>query len=77
MRTLYVGGLSPQIDVEALQAIFAPFGAQAARIVRAQGGQTRGFGYVTFADSAAATAAKRAWNGKVYEGARLRVDLAQ
>jgi nucleolar protein 4 len=78
MRTLFVGGLAPEATGEQLRSIFSAFGAlEAARVVvRAATGQCRGFGYVTFSDELAASAAMSALNGRVVEGNRWRVDLA-
>ncbi len=78
MRTLYVGGLRADTTVETLRDIFTEFGAlQGARVVmRPNTGKCRGFGYVTFAVETEATRAMSALNGRVVDGNRWRVDLA-
>lgn len=75
MRTLYVGGLPPHTDSEALRAMFADFGElTAARVVmRSTTGRCRGFGYVTFREQSDADKARAALDGRALEGGRLRV----
>lgn len=78
-RTLYVGGLPPEADSDALRALFDPFGdLEAARVVmRPRTERCRGFGYVTFLSTGAATRAKRALDGSELDGGRLRVAEAR
>ena len=74
-RTLYVGGLPPETDSDALKIMFAEFGElTAARVVmRSTTGRCRGFGYVTFVTEHAATIARAALDGRLVDGGRLRV----
>jgi RNA recognition motif-containing protein len=75
LRTLYVGGLPPDMDSEALGTLFEEFGALlAARVVMRPSTNTcRGFGYVTFVTEAAARLAKLALDGHALGTTRLRV----
>jgi len=53
---VYVGNLSFEIDDEKLRAIFAKFGeVQEAVVIKDKySGRSKGFGFVTFSDDAAA-----------------------
>jgi RNA recognition motif-containing protein len=75
---LYVGGLPPEADTEALKTLFAEFGelADARVVMRSTTGRCRGFGYVTFMTARAAAIAKAAVDGRLMDGARLRVAVA-
>ncbi len=75
MRTLYVGGLPPETDSEALRRMFAGFGELAAArvVMRPSTGRCRGFGYVTFEDGDAAKRARLALDGTLLAGGTLRV----
>jgi RNA recognition motif-containing protein len=55
--------------------MFAEFGELAAArvVMRAKTGRCRGFGYVTFVTARAAAVAKSALDGRLMDGARLRV----
>ena len=74
-RTLYVGGLPPETDGDALRIMFSELGElSAARVVmRSTTGRCRGFGYVTFVTTRAAIVAKLALDGRLMDGGRLRV----
>lgn len=73
-RTLYVGGLSEDTDDDALRELFAACtGVKAARVVTFPSGRCRGFGYVTFDDDHAATAAIERLDGSAHGDVRLRV----
>lgn len=74
-RTLYVGGLPPETDSDALKTMFAEFGElrEARVVMRSTTGRCRGFGYVTFMTARAAAIAKSALDGRVMDGGRLRV----
>ena len=77
MRTLYVGGLSPGTDSNALKELFGRFGeVSAARIVSDPSGGSRGFAYVVLGTVAAAERARRELNGSALGGAVLRVAVA-
>lgn len=72
---MYVGGLPPETDTDALKTIFAEYGevADARVVMRSTTGRCRGFGYVTFMTARAASIAKAAVDGRLMDGARLRV----
>lgn len=74
LRTLYIGGLPGSISAELVRTACQRFGAidDARVLVRREGV----IAYVTFADERAADEARRALNGSVYAGQRLRVDFA-
>jgi RNA recognition motif-containing protein len=79
MHTLYVGGLPPETNSEALHDLFGRFGELAAArvVMRPRTGRCRGFGYVTFGAASAAHKAKQALDGLEMDGARLRVAKAR
>lgn len=79
MHTLYVGGLPPETDSQALQALFAAYGElSAARVImRPSTGTCRGFGYVTFVEATCARRARAALDGQELGGGRLRVAEAR
>ena len=79
MRTLYVGGLTPDTTAEKLRELFARFGAicHARVVMRPATGSCRGFGYVTFDDDRSAVSAMEKLDGHVVRGTKLRVDLAR
>ena len=79
MYTLYVGGLSTAANTELLREVFSMYGVlSAARVVmRPTKGKCRGFGYVTFLRREDAAAAKRALDGQLIAGHRLRVAVAR
>jgi RNA recognition motif-containing protein len=75
MRTLYVGGLAPEVDDAALRDLFEHFGDVAdTRVVTSlETGESRGFGYVTFASELSAHCARKALDGRDRDGSTLRV----
>lgn len=75
LRTLYVGGLPPEMDSGGLETLFRQYGdLLAARVVMRPATKTcRGFGYVTFVSETAARLAKQALDGRVLGSTRLRV----
>ncbi len=76
---LYVGNLSWNIDTDALASIFAEHGELTDAIVLAdrETGRSRGFGFVTFKDPAAARSAIENLDGVEVDGRALRVNEAQ
>ncbi|MBX3274975.1 MAG: RNA-binding protein [Sandaracinaceae bacterium] len=76
---LFVGSLSWNTDDYGLRAAFERFGdiTDAKVITDRDSGRSRGFGFVTFADSAAAGRAVDAMNGAELDGRSLNVDVAQ
>ena len=78
-KKLYVGNLSYSTTEESLNGLFAQFGEVVSAVVikdRATG-QSKGFGFVELADEAAADKAIEEWNGKEFEGRRIRVNVAE
>lgn len=78
-KKLFVGSLSWGTDEWALRAAFERFGAveEAVVITDAQTGRSRGFGFVTLADEAAATRAIQEMDGTELDGRRIAVNVAQ
>ena len=76
---LYVGNLSFNTTSESLKTAFASSGdvTDVKVITDRETGQSRGFGFVTMATPAAATAAMSAMNGGVLDGRALRVNEAE
>ena len=77
-KKLFVGGLAWATDDAGLAAAFRQFGevVEAKVITDRDTGRSRGFGFVTFEDEAAASQAQEGMNGKELDGRTLRVDLA-
>lgn len=75
---VFVGGLAWTTTDQTLQAAFAPFGdiVESKVIADRDTGRSRGFGFVTFQDAAAAKESVAAMNGKELDGRALRVDIA-
>ncbi len=78
-KKLFVGNLSWGIDSAKLEEVFAPFGAieEAVVIVDRATGRSKGFGFVTFTDDAAADAAIGEMNEKEVDGRPLTVNEAR
>jgi RNA recognition motif-containing protein len=78
-KKLFVGGLSWGTTGETLRSAFERFGAveDATVLTDRDTGRSRGFGFVTFADAAAADEAMAAMDGVELEGRRIRVNEAQ
>jgi RNA recognition motif-containing protein len=76
---LFVGGLGDGVTVEMLRAAFAPFGTieDAVVIYDRMTGRSRGFGFVTFSNTAEAGEATRAMNGALLDGRPLKVNGAE
>jgi cold-inducible RNA-binding protein len=76
---LFVGSLSWNTDDRGLEAAFARFGeiTDAKVVTDRETGRSRGFGFVTFADAAAAQKAAQEMNGADLDGRTLNVDIAQ
>ena len=76
---LFVGSLSWNTDDHSLEQAFSRFGeiTDAKVITDRDSGRSRGFGFVTFADPAAAQAAMEEMNGAELDGRTLNVDIAQ
>jgi RNA recognition motif-containing protein len=76
---LFVGNLPWSTDDQSLQAMFEEFGeiVSARVITDRESGRSRGFGFVEFADEAAAQAAVDGINGKEIDGRAINVDFAR
>ena len=76
---LFVGSLSWNTDDHGLAAAFERFGeiTDAKVITDRDSGRSRGFGFVTFADSSAAQNAVQEMNGVELDGRSINVDIAQ
>ena len=78
-KKLFVGNLSWGVDNAALEEAFAQFGAidEAVVITERGTGRSKGFGFVTFADEAAADAAIAEMQDKEIDGRPVNVNEAQ
>lgn len=78
-KKLFVGGLSWGTNDEALKQAFERFGdVEEAKVISdRETGRSRGFGFVTFTDDAAADEAVSGMNGTDLDGRTLKVDVAQ
>ncbi len=78
-KKLFVGSLSWNTDDHGLRAAFEAFGevTEAKVITDRDSGRSRGFGFVTFADAAAADEAIEQMNGAELDGRTLNVNEAQ
>jgi len=76
---LFVGNLSWDTTDASLYEAFAQFGevTEAKVITDRDTGRSRGFGFVTFADSAAGEKASSALDGSTLDGRQIRVNEAQ
>ena len=73
---LFVGSLSWDTKDEGLRAAFEKFGTiTEAKVISDQAsGRSRGFGFVTFTDDAAAAKAKTEMDGTMLDGRAIKVD---
>lgn len=78
-KKVYVGNLSYSTTDETLSNQFAQFGEVVSTTVIKDRftGQSKGFGFVEFAEDGAADAAIEALNGKELDGRRVRVNVAE
>ncbi|HSX16121.1 MAG TPA: RNA-binding protein [Candidatus Saccharimonadales bacterium] len=76
---LFVAGLSYALTDDALRALFAEYGTvDSAQIITDRDtNRSKGFGFVEFADDAAAQAAIAGLNGKDMDGRPLTVNIAK
>jgi len=72
-KKLYVGNLDYAITKEQLSEIFSEYG-EVAEVIIITG---KGFGFVEFAESSEAEAAKEALDGKEFNGRNMKVDFAR
>ena len=77
-KKLFVGGLAWATTSEGLRKAFEEFGEviDAKVITERETGRSRGFGFVTLADDAAASTAISEMDGKELEGLAIRVNEA-
>ena len=78
-KKLFVGGLSWNTTEDSLRDGFAKFGeiTEAAVITDRDTGRSRGFGFITFADAAAADKAAAEMNETEFDGRTIKVDHAK
>lgn len=76
---LYIGNLGWDATTEDLQASFAEFGdmSDCYVVIDRSTGESRGFGFVSFATEEEANRAVAAMNGKEAYGRRMRVDISR
>ncbi|RMD80443.1 MAG: RNA-binding protein [Lentisphaerae bacterium] len=76
---LFVGGLSFQTTEQSLRSAFEQCGevTESRIITDRETGRSRGFGFVTFADSADAAEARSSLNGTELDGRTITVDEAK
>ncbi len=76
---VFVGGLAWATDDESLRQAFEEFGEVTdAKVIQDRDtGRSRGFGFVSFADSAAMNAALQKMDGAELDGRTIRVNEAQ
>jgi RNA recognition motif-containing protein len=79
MKKLFVGSLSWNTSDTELSDAFSRFGTvtEAKVITDRESGRSRGFGFVTFEDDAAADEAISAMNGTTLDGREISVNEAQ
>lgn len=77
-KKLFVGGLSWGTDDASLRAAFAQYGeiVEAKVVTDRDTGRSRGFGFVSYTDEAAAQGAQAKMNGATLDGRAIKVDLA-
>ncbi|XP_010522674.1 PREDICTED: glycine-rich RNA-binding protein 3, mitochondrial-like isoform X2 [Tarenaya hassleriana] len=75
---LFIGGISYDTDEQALREAFSRHGevVEARVIVDRETGRSRGFGFVTYTSSEAASSAVQALDGKDLDGRYIRVKYA-
>lgn len=78
-QRLYVGNLAFNTTEDTIRTAFAQFGevTEVRLMLDRETGQSRGFSFVTMADTQAAAKALSQMNGHMLDGRPLRVDEAQ
>ena len=78
-KKLFIGGLAWATNDASLHEAFSNFGevTEAKVILERETGRSRGFGFVTFADGAAADDAVANMDGKELDGRAIKVSEAQ
>lgn len=79
IKKLFVGSLPWEADDAKLNELFSKFGTVASAVVLKDRmtGRSRGFGFVEFADDAAAEAAIKELNGSDLDGRKIVVNEAR
>ena len=78
-RKIFVGGLSWNTTEDSLRQVFEQFGSidEIKIITDRETGRSRGFGFVTFAESEAATTAISEMDGTELDGRTIKVNVAE
>ena len=78
-RRVYVGNLSYITTEETLRSVFSKYGEllSVTLIVDRDTQQSKGFGFIEFAEDSAADAAIAAQSGKELDGRRIRVNVVE
>ncbi len=78
-KKVYVGNLPFSVTQEQLKELFSSFGeiSEVTLISDRRTGRSKGFGFVTFADDAAADKAIADMDGKEVEGRNIKVSEAR
>jgi len=78
-KKLYVGNLPWSMTNDSLKELFSQYGevVEAVVITDRMSGRSKGFGFVTFADEAAAEKAIADMSGKDVEGRKVVVNVAK
>ena len=77
-RTLYVGNLPFSATEDQLREFFSQSGTVVSvKIVKDEGGRSKGFGFVDMSSEGEASTAAKNSNGKELGGRALKVDIAQ
>ena len=76
---LFIGGLSWDTTDSSLNQAFESFGGitEAKVITDRESGRSRGFGFVTFEETSAASDAIAAMDGQMLDGRAIKVNVAQ
>jgi len=75
---LYVGNLPFSVDEESFKKLFAGYDAEEVSLIKDKfSGRSKGFGFVTISDEAAAKKALAEMNGKEVDGRELKVSEAR
>jgi RNA recognition motif-containing protein len=78
-KKIYVGNLNYATSADTLESVFSQHGeVLSATVIKDRfTEQSKGFGFVEFADDKAAQKAIEALNGKELDGRRVRVNIAE
>ena len=77
-NNLYVRNFGPEVTGDDLKELFSNFGEiTSARVMMDEGGNSRGFGFLSFVQAEAANQALKEMNGRMLNGKPLVVNIAQ